>query len=484
MFSEALRQTPFTGGVADEVFPHILGDTYRHGDNTFVATMRAVLHPRMKDGERAIMRITMSGYSTDQIEHASKRRLVDALYNDRGYARDTLVIHILRGSEESNKKALEKVSSAFTEVYTSFSAVDRFSMFFKKNFNSLCFIDIERRKTVLFVEDIGLREWHLLQRGITILFPWFFEGEKMFGKDDLEYKLLNALNQKTPTKYVELLKQLAEPYDFRKLKIKQLLSGFEHRMEQQEIDNIRRQIDDCLVAIQRHNEVIRNKLSMKNECEIRLLGLQEKINQSGDGSEMMDFFLSNESVFLDEILQDGTMCFTVSSVLESFNDEIAERVINNYESFIYWGAETSNITKEEMKMLMSALFINQTLTMNMCAGFELTMNGRVEALQHRNYGDDYKYSMPNPHLHYYGCLGNYRSIINDMLVNNDYVGAITQCIASCKSLNLADTPVMERFMHNMYENDVRCINLPDGSVATPTEAITWLKSQQTAKHTD
>ena len=68
---------------------------------------------------------------------------------------------------------------------------------------------------------------------------------------------------------------------------------------------------------------------------------------------------------------------------------------------------------------------------------------------------------------------------------NDYIGAIEQCSASCKSLNFNDSPVMQEFMRRMYgisdyqDNiNTRCIELPDGTVVTPVDAINWLKAQE------
>ena len=56
--------------------------------------------------------------------------------------------------------------------------------------------------------------------------------------------------------------------------------------------------------------------------------------------------------------------------------------------------------------------------------------------------------------------------------------------ASCKSLNFGDSPVMSEFMRQMYGltdttlTNNRCIELPNGRVVTPKEAIEYLKSQK------
>lgn len=80
-------------------------------------------------------------------------------------------------------------------------------------------------------------------------------------------------------------------------------------------------------------------------------------------------------------------------------------------------------------------------------------------------------------------MGNYQRAINELLKNHNYIGAIEQCVASCRSLNFADSTVMQEFMRRLYglsdyNVNIRCIELPDGRVVEPKEAIVWLKEQE------
>ena len=89
--------------------------------------------------------------------------------------------------------------------------------------------------------------------------------------------------------------------------------------------------------------------------------------------------------------------------------------------------------------------------------------------------------MPNPHIDYHECLGDYEELINDAIIQNDYIYAISQCIASCYSLSFHDYTVMSKFMENIYgirEGKNNCLELPDGTVTNPVSAIKWLKKQK------
>ena len=89
--------------------------------------------------------------------------------------------------------------------------------------------------------------------------------------------------------------------------------------------------------------------------------------------------------------------------------------------------------------------------------------------------------MPNPHIDRYRCMGNYETKINNLLKNRDYIGALEQCAASAKSLNFHDSTVMSEFVRQICTNagkNNRCIELPDGKVVKPAEAIKWIEAQE------
>jgi len=136
-----------------------------------------------------------------------------------------------------------------------------------------------------------------------------------------------------------------------------------------------------------------------------------------------------------------------------------------------------------MKKLMWEIFVEEEprLRIKFCAAYRFDLNGNVSPLQGHNFSYDFADCMPNTHINQYGCMGNYSRTINELLKRRDYIGALEQCIASCKSLNWGDSAVMGGFMETMWGgNSVnnRCIELPDGRVVKPAEAIAWLEQQE------
>jgi hypothetical protein len=265
-----------------------------------------------------------------------------------------------------------------------------------------------------------------------------------------------------------------------------MLSGFETRYERVEYENVKKEIESLDALVMEHNNTIGSILAKKNDRLTMLLGLERKIAESDGDSEIMEYFLCNNRLYLDGVT-DTDMYFTVSDYLEYFDKDMAEGAINNRRSYVYKdGAQTyTGVSADKMKMLMTELFVAEEprLRIKMCAAYRFNLNGSVSAMGHHCYGYEFGDCMPNPHIDRYSCMGNYVRTINQLLSNRNYIGALEQCVASCKSLNFGDSPVMEWFMQTMWGNgdNNRCIELPDGRVVKPNEAINWLEEQNVSE---
>lgn len=130
---------------------------------------------------------------------------------------------------------------------------------------------------------------------------------------------------------------------------------------------------------------------------------------------------------------------------------------------------------------MRAIFVDRKIRLRFCAAYEFDLQGQVTGLNNHEFEQSvFGTYMPNPHIQQYHCLGNYAQQINLFLQQQNYIGAIEQCIASCISLNWNDWTVIEKFLSVLLQDAwgvQRCIELPDGSVVSATDAIEWLKAQ-------
>lgn len=482
MFKQVIRSTPLTTDAANSFFQHIYGEHYMQ-DVSFISTLRALVAPRMKENESLALSFYQTNYTASQLSErstkAAVREVCDLEYCDPG----RIIIHNFANTQENNYAWLELMKSTLTSVYPGWHRLEKVTDFYKKSFYVLCFINPEIKSVVLFVDNMNMQKMHYLQCSIFALLPWYFDPK--LGVSKLEMGLIESLRGKNSAEYENCIAEIAEQYDFRTMKIKQLLAGFETRYESLQCDAIRQEIQGYIDTIDSLNRQIGDILSTKNDREVKLLGLETKIANSSEESEIMDYFLRNQNVVLESVGRQR-ITFAVKTYLEYFDEDLAERVIRNDMSYVYHpnGRGCNNIiVADDMRKLMTAIFLEQKLRIKFCAAYQFDMNGNVRGLGSHGYGFECRECTPNPHIDRYQCLGSYNMAINELLKRHDYIGAIEQCSASCRSLNFNDSAVMSEFMRRMYgisdyHVNMKCIELPNGTMATPVDAIKWLKEQE------
>lgn len=484
MFRNVIDSTPFTTKAADNLFSNITGSFYNR-DTTFLSTLRALVAPRMQKSELLSLKFNESYYKKSDISGYDKKTIINAICNRYIIQHGTICVHNLKGpTQQDNQACLDILESGLESEYTGWRHINKVKEFFRKTMNTLCFINQEKKSVIVFVDNMDMRKMHYLQCSIFALFPWYFDPAK--GVSDGEMELINSLSEKSATKYKDCIAKIAETYDIRAENIRLSLKGLEAKYERAECNRIRSIIQSIDRNINDYNDAISNYLNKRRNEEYRLLGLTTKIAQINDDSEIMNYFIRNNKLILESV-SDTSIVFSVKDYLTYYDENIAKNIIDNPRSYIYipdYEEHEDLISCEDMKKLMYEIFINQKLKMKFCATYQFDLGVKISPLSDQNYGYEFRDCTPNPHINKYSCMGSYINTINNMIKDNNYIGAIEQCIASCKSLNFADSAVMEYFMSTIYELDgyknvnICCIELPDGSIATPKDAIKWINSQE------
>lgn len=486
MFRQSISQTALTSDAANSYFEHIRGENF-NGDITFLSTLRALIAPRMSDGESLYLKFDQSNYTGDVIRGNQPKRLITSLTRNFDISQPGIIyIHSVQSvRQEDNTMCLDVIKSNFARAYPGWYRLSRVTDLFRNQFYTLCFVNPELKSVVVFVDSLSVSKMHYLQCAILGFFPWYFSPEKGVTQEEMD--LINTLRAKNPNEYSACIVQLAERYDFRAAKIKQQLAGFETVYERQECERVRNTIAKVDVDINRYNQEIDEQLTYRRELEIKLLGLETKIASSNEDSEIMDYFLRNKKLDLDYV-DNTTLAFIVKDYISYFDEDVAKRVIDNEHSVIYSpdGRACNNyIRANKVKELMYAIFIDQIIRIKVCAAYSFSLTGNVRAQQHYQFGTEYAGYMPNPHIQGYSCMGNYVTPINNCLQKRDYISALEQTIASAKSLNFTDSTVLAYFMRNLYglgeEEHIRAshkwFELPDGRCVTAAQAADWVWEQ-------
>lgn len=477
MFKNLISSTPLTDEFASGFFgDKIWGDNF-NGDVTMTATLRALVYPRM--GNDDVILIVQKTLRQPCVSTANA--LSVAGLNDGSYDKTLAIVNVCNPVQEEREKWFANFAESLVKQNEGWIRIEKVSKLFQQVFKVDCYVNEATKQSVVFADMVDARKYHYLQCGVFGYVPWYFDPSK--GVSDLEMELLKSLREKTPDKYQSCIAAIAAQYNLDEMRLRKMLDGFESRYERRELQRANLSIESVISDINNYNDRIASKLREKRELEIRAAGLAKKIADGNENSDILELFLSNKHLLLRSV-NDSNMTFVVMEDLAFFEEEAAQMLMNNESSYLYHPDTDGSryIPKEDMKRFAQAVFIDQRLKIRMCAAYSFDMEGSVRAIGDYDYPPECSGYIPNPHIHHYHCLGSYSRYINDLLSKRDYTGAICQCIASCKSLNLNESPTMIKFMRTLYGvggsgNGKKFVALPDGSVVSVKEACEWLKNE-------
>lgn len=482
MFTKAITSTPFTSELANSIFGSVSGDPYR-GDISFLSTLRALVAPRA-NSEPLELRFTSSDYSLSILNGVQSSAIIDALFNQaEAMYSSRITIHSLMSDAEANALMMRCLESNMPGEHASYERLDRVNVFFKQAFPVHCFASKEKKSTIIFVERLNNRKLHALQMGVLAYFPWYFSPSDTIEPEELA--LLQSFKNTDESEFLRCTDVLAAKVDFRSHLIKTQLAGFESRYERTQIESVRHDIIRREQKMAEYQEQYRRLLGECRDLNVRLLGLETMAGRKGENSELMEFFLHNRMLYLENV-RGSSVKFCVAGPLSYYDEEMVRRVVDNRHSYLYVDEHgemrnsRNSIDPNRMRKLIEAVFLKKILKLRVCARYSVDMRDGAEGHQREDYPSELRDYLPNPHIEGFGCLGSHHEAINALMREGEFVGVVEQCAASCLNLNWHDSVVMRRFMKEMYDprQSRRFIELPDGSTVTPLQAIEWLEAQE------
>lgn len=473
MFSRVINDTDFTKPYADEVFPNIRGSAYE-GDVSFLATLRAVLGRRMKEDDSLEFNVI-----TVTAEESISAVVATLLPLRNQFA----IVDLSTMPEEKREESLAYICGDFCKENSGFTLLTTLKKFYEdhSSLKAAPVINPTTRQSFIFVDSLDLSKYHFLQIGITNLLPWFFEARLRM--NDAYYKLLHAMGDRDPEKYLEPLSDIADMYEetFREPKLRDALGGFEHQYERKRLETISSQIGTYTAQLVSLQNQYNQTLKVRGDLQANYEALECKLSKVSDGDgEVFDFFLHSRNLHLEEV-KDDRITFAVTTYASNYDPDAIDRVISNPDSY-FWGNSVSSgtiLTEQQRIDLVRALFIDETLRLRLCSCYDVQNHGGVYARDGYKYSSKFNGYMPNPHIQYHGCLGSYPPRINECLERWDYVGAIATCIASAGSINFMDSVVSRELFRDLFSKNCKaCIELPEGTVVTPKKAVEWLAAHK------
>lgn len=486
MFSQYIRSTPLTGSFQDSYYKNILVNNMinsSRSDNTLLSTARAIIHPRL-DGDYYI-----------EAKSIRTRNTVNDMWEDlqrETSANNALFFLQLRGFSDKIEEIKSCFDGNFVLDFKGFREISNVGPFFKNQFWARCFVNDETRTSIVVTTELSITGFHYIQCGIPAFLPWFFDPKD--GLSEIELRLIKSLavNDRNggETEYLNCLRQMVPDIDFRVQAIKESLRDVEMVMEKERESVLTDKIERVTGDIRSTKEYLATLIIDKEQFENELFGIRMKMDNTATG-ELMDLFLRDKKLVFERI-NGRELTFGVKAYVEYYNEDSLIKALDNPHSYIYIPESTYSdadryariIPPDDMRKLMTAVFIDREIKLRFCAKYKLCICSNLEALSGQDFSDTiYDNYMPNPHVNRYACLGSHENEIYRCLENRNLIGAIQQCVASCKNINFNDPTVCAEFMREIYGMSDHyqannCFELPDGSLVSAKEAIEYLKGER------
>lgn len=471
MFADIVYNTSFATEDADALFESkvpkvsLLG-----GDVSLTSTLRAIIAPRMPDG----VRLNQVVQRTDWESYDTVSNIVLPAYATQSNV--LYIVNLATQSSEITEGMFNMVKQDFLAAYDGYEELEIIEGYFAKSFSMLCFINRDLQTSVIVVKRLDTRKLHLLQTATLAIMPWYYDPKNRDSITEDELALLESLGGKDYAVYATCLNKLIEKYDMRAIRIRRLMDGFETRADNKRIEIVKRDLESYDSTINSYNNSIAQLIREKNEKQIVLMGLKQKIAETeGKGSELMGYLIRNSRIDVADV-NDDAVTIIAKDYFEFFDEDLVERSLNNSYSDVY-SMSSDSICTEDMAQLLRAIFLDKEIKLRVAAAYRICIGSGVNGIGRYNRDGMYDDAMPNPHIYYYECLGDYVRTLNQLVQENDYIGVVDQCLASVRSLNWGDSCVMERFLRDMYDDEYCCVELPNGDVVYPSDAIAWLEGK-------
>lgn len=433
-------------------------------DVTMLAAVRALLFNRLPEGEKFSLNISpINSAMFNGFKTKSATIKPEFLHN-------TFFIFFL-DDVAINEADVTNVISKYPQYAVMQQHMDFLSSWLK------CWIyrDTENNSAIAFISECNVRKMHML----FSMFPAYFQG--IFDKQPLteseKKDLCKSLTIRSSGKFEETLYQIAVESGLEQEQLAWLLRNYSKNNVKAVIDMAKEQKDDANERLNRNIEEYRVLYNaFKTASEKYEMLISKPIEED---TELVNYFKKHKNLKLYDIAGDA-LKFYVLTTLEWFDLNFYQRAASNNNAIYSMTGGNAFGDMNDRKLLMDAIFSDDpTFKIRICAMYSLSLTKDVGVQSHYDFPSYITKSyIPNPHLNYHSCLGDYREPIRKALRENNMIAAIEQCVASAQSVNIAERgATFDPFMRDVFGSADKILIDCDGKSYTPVEALKKLKEK-------
>ena len=470
MFKQALTNLPLADKEASDFFSSIHADTFE-GDESFRATLRMILHNRMLEGESISVK-TLIDSKNDRTSTKLEIHIRNSSLTVQNYLRyDTVYVIALKGYSDEDIQLIEDSAKSVLSAYQFHTPVSHYLS--QRKCKASVYINEPERRTVVLFKNMNQQSWHRMQSSIPKLMPWLFKSRLV----EYEKELLKSLTIADSGKYLELISAYAKKFNYHEDKITRLLNGFGMKHERQRLESLKNERDANHVKFESLQNDIATCIAKDQSLQVSIMGVETLLEQ-GDGSGLVDYFIYNKSLHLQDVGSDY-FTFMVTTYLDYFDQSVFDKFFANPKSYFY--EKTNGLAKddESFKNLLLALYGSDfVIRVRVCAEFRLSLLGTLSPIRSSARINNFPHWLPHPHIDSCACLGSNTAVINKLMMERKYLEAIEQAISATKNINFADSAIAPKLVQSIRTGTQKFLELPDGSVVSPVMATKWLNSNE------
>lgn len=269
------------------------------------------------------------------------------------------------------------------------------------------------------------------------------------------YRIAQAMTRKDIKAFKEILTELFNSDDFKKLRMEKLKKVFTYDTDRQ-IANIESDIANYRRSILDYE----NRIA---DCAIYIRNSSEQLMQLKSRDLDEDFELTCKYLWKHPYIksyepsQDGYITFKYEAPLIYFDESPAEKLLHN--------PNYSTYAKTIIKMMLERRF--ELYTQCRIRFNTVTYNTHSEPMNNEPL-------LGHPHIDRFNCFGNHRDAISDSAINNDYIGAIEQISQAVLNLNFYDACVIDYLLRTLLDYQDTLYTWKDtetGEMLTTNEAL-------------
>ena len=213
------------------------------------------------------------------------------------------------------------------------------------------------------------------------------------------------------------------------------------------IEEVQQSIDNCYANIQNYMGTLRD---IKGEYLLYKLE-----DQSSKVEELKTFLRSCGNKISYISCSNNALYMIYNTEMLFFDENLIKPYFNSHRE------NTITRANSAIQQLMKDIFIDKKYTLQITTGAKFDLyNNRVCWYDPTNiYNTRQLQGIPNPHHRYYDCWGDNEPYIRRALADKDYITAIGTTFAAMSGINLADTAVIDKFVHSELDTfqEVACL---------------------------